>query len=273
MNRHLVAVWCAVVVVAMATEMEVEVLEGSGKLYNGLPKKDLPLVTQKGLSTMDQIGAENREFFGTNKKLIKRLSAPWKTKITKECCKYHRIPWFKLGFMGKEYKKKSKSDCTSLCNQYMACKSYSYSFKEKKCIWSPQAVTYDAEWRFYSKTTNQNGAPDGSYHMFPGMKFLEPTTDIEKNKSLQECQYSCTKELGCNSFSYSEPHKECARSGQKVGYTSEWEYYEKDMSHKGLDIFAEKHRKEAAQKDDLKKEYIHTIDKTRSRRPSIRRRR
>ena len=30
----------------------------------------------------------------------------------------------------------------------MTCKSFSYSFKHKKCIWSPQAVTYDANWRF-----------------------------------------------------------------------------------------------------------------------------
>ena len=39
------------------------------------------------------------------------------TFAAKECCQYNRIPWFKLGFMGKEYNRKSKSDCTSLCNQ------------------------------------------------------------------------------------------------------------------------------------------------------------
>jgi len=265
----LVVTWCLLLALSLATEVEetVEMASMAGteakKLYNGLPKQDLPVVVQKGISAMDQYDAENGEMVTMNKKLIKRLSAPWKTKIAKECCQYNRIPWFKLGFMGKEYNRKSKSDCTSLCNQYMTCKSFSYSFKHKKCIWSPQAVTYDANWRFYSKKLMKNGAPDGTYHMFPGMKFLEPTTDIEKNKSLQQCQYSCTKELGCNSFSFSPTFKECARSGQKVGYSDEWDYYEKDLNNKGMSVVLNAQAQESKLKSGLKREYIHNVDKIR----------
>merc|ERR1711970_599863 len=206
---------------------------------------------------------QNKEIMEENSKNLKRLSTPWKTSISAECCKYHRIPWFKLGFMGKEYKQKTKSECLILCNQYMACKSYSYNYAAKECIWSPQAVTYDSDWRFYSKKKNMKGVPDGTYHMFPGMKFLEPTTDIEKNKSLQECQYSCTKELGCNSFSYSEPLNQCARSGQAIGYSEEWEYYEKDLNSPSLETIQEKHNKENVMKTGAKREYLDLIDKVR----------
>ena len=86
-NRALVVVWCALLAVSMATEMEVgaEVvsMEGAqeGKLYNGLPKQDLPTPVQKGISVMDQFDSENDEMVKVNKKLIKRLSAPWKTKV------------------------------------------------------------------------------------------------------------------------------------------------------------------------------------------------
>jgi len=99
--------------------------------------------------------------------------------------------------------------------------------------------------------------------MFPGMKFLEPTTEIEDNKSLQECQYSCTKELGCNSFSFSEPLNQCARSGQAIGYSEEWEYYEKDLSGPSLDTFKEKHQKENKVKASAKADYMYQIDKVR----------
>lgn len=86
----------------------------------------------------------------------------------KDCCKYNRIPWFKLGFMGKEVKDQSKGDCQAICNKCactspynltltaspcsdVGCKSFSYSFKERLCIWAPEAVNYDQNWRFYSK--------------------------------------------------------------------------------------------------------------------------
>merc|ERR1712159_163737 len=256
----LVVTWCLLLALSLATEVEETVEMGSmagteaKKLYNGLPKQDLPVVVQKGISAMDQYDAENGEMVTMNKKLIKRLSAPWKTKIAKECCQYNRIPWFKLGFMGKEYNRKSKSDCTSLCNQYMTCKSFSYSFKHKKCIWSPQAVTYDANWRFYSKKLMKNGAPDGTYHMFPGMKFLEPTTDIEKNKSLQQCQYSCTKELGCNSFSFSPTFKECARSGLKREYIHNVDKIRREELAEGKKEHARKVDAEKTIKADNKEE-------------------
>lgn len=83
----LVVTWCLLLAVSLATEVEETVEMGSmagteaKKLYNGLPKQDLPVVVQKGISAMDQYDAENGEMMTMNKKLIKRLSAPWKTKI------------------------------------------------------------------------------------------------------------------------------------------------------------------------------------------------
>ena len=83
----LVVTWCLLLAVSLATEVEETVEMGSmagteaKKLYNGLPKQDLPVVVQKGISAMDQYDAENGEMVTMNKKLIKRLSAPWKTKI------------------------------------------------------------------------------------------------------------------------------------------------------------------------------------------------
>merc|ERR1711871_157495 len=266
MRATLLGVWLAVIAVAISTE--VEEAEGAasteGKLYEGIPKDDLPKMTIQGIRNMDLWKIANDDAIATNNKLEKRLSTPWKTKAAKDCCAYHKIPWFKLGFMGKRAAGKSKSGCKALCNQYMACKSFSYNFNEKDCIWSPQSVTYDQDWRFYSKKKDLDGKPDGTYHMFPGMKFLEPTTDVEKDKSLQECMYGCTQELGCNSFSYSEPLAECARSGQEIGYSEHWHYWEKDEGLKKPE-WVEKHEKENEEKDKLKKDYINDIDRTRTR--------
>merc|ERR1711871_217642 len=265
MRATLLGVWLAVIAVAISTE--VEEAEGAasteGKLYEGIPKDDLPKMTIQGIRNMDLWKIANDDAVATNNKLEKRLSTPWKTKAAKDCCAYHKIPWFKLGFMGKRAAGKSKSGCKALCNQYMACKSFSYNFNEKDCIWSPQSVTYDQDWRFYSKKKDLDGKPDGTYHMFPGMKFLEPTTDVEKDKSLQECMYGCTQELGCNSFSYSEPLAECARSGQEIGYSEHWQYFEKDLSDRKKPSWKEKHDKENEMKDKLKKDYMNDIDKHR----------
>jgi len=267
----ILVIWIAIIAVAMTTEVEdadsitsqESATAASAKLYNGLPKDALPKMAIQGIRNLDLWKMANDDAVTTNNKLMKRLSTPWKTKMSKECCKYHRIPWFKLGFMGKRYKNKSKSGCKSLCNQFVGCKSYSYNINEKECIWSPQAVTYDQDWRFYSKATTLNGVVDGTYHMFPGMKFLEPTTDVEKGKSLQECMYSCTQELGCNSFSYSEPRTECARSGQAIGYEENWQYYEKQVPQ-ASPVWKEKHDKENDMKDRLKKDYMNDIDARRT---------
>merc|ERR1712070_94080 len=255
---------------AIATEVEDtdEVVRlaaaGEGKLYNGIPKEDLPPLTLQGIRSMDLWDNANNDAIRQNNKLLKRLSAPWKTKMSKNCCKYHRIPWFKLGFLGKKHKNKSRGGCQSLCNKYIGCKSFSYNFDKKMCIWSPQAVTYDQDWRFYSKKTNLQGKPDGTYHMFPGMKYLEPTSNIEKDVSLQQCMYSCTKELGCNAFSYSEPRTECARSGSAIGYSEHRQYFEKDQSGTKKPTWVEKHEKENEIKDKLKKDYVNDIDRLRT---------
>lgn len=89
----LLGVWCLVVAVSMATELDsteqvvsLEVAEAkqgvsAGKLYNGLPKEDLPSVTQMGLRNLGLWKQANSEAKDTNNRLLKRLSTPWKTKI------------------------------------------------------------------------------------------------------------------------------------------------------------------------------------------------
>merc|ERR1712010_381900 len=88
---------------------------------------DLPPLTKQGLNNIDVAKMANKDLQTTNNKLRKIISVPWETKISKDCCNYNRIPWFKFAFMGRTYLKKSRGDCQSICNKYMGCKSYSYN--------------------------------------------------------------------------------------------------------------------------------------------------
>merc|ERR1711871_1771293 len=225
------------------------------------PIDKLPPIVSAGLTNMGEWADANKALEKTNNKLRKRLSVPWETKLSKDCCDYHEIPWFRFGYMGKTFKNKSKGDCETMCNQYIGCKSFSYNYKDKECVWSSQKPTYSADWRFYSKITDLHGKPNGKYHMFPGMKFLEPSKDIKHKISLEQCQYACTKDLGCKSFSYSQPKLECSTGETNVGYSESWQFFEKDLSKMRKPGFTEKHEKENAQKEEAKRNYIFDIDK------------
>merc|ERR1711988_1132210 len=255
--------WLIVLVTVLPTEVggEEEAVSLDAPDESKYAEKYPPVVV-KGLRNVKEWERENKQLEATNNRLRKRLSVPWKTKLSKDCCKYSEIPWFKFGFMGKRYTNKSAGDCRALCNQYIGCKSYSYRYKDRTCIYSSDAVTYDSDWRFYSKKYDNKGKPVGTYHMFPGMKFLQPFTKVE-TKSLPECKYACTKDLGCGSFSYDTTQNKCSVSGSKIGYAPDFHYYEKDLSNLKKPGFKEKHDKENAAKETLKEEYMHNIDKAR----------
>merc|ERR1711981_1450869 len=97
---------------------------------------------------------------------------------------------------------------------------------------------------------------------FPGMKFLQPFKETKK-MSKPQCEYACTKDLGCGSFSYDNTNNMCAISGGKVSYAPDFHYYEKDLSNLKKPGYEEKHEKENAAKEVLKENYVHEIDKTR----------
>ena len=61
---------------------EVATMDSGRKLFDGLPKEDLPILTQKGLSVMDQMALANSEVMDESSKNLKRLSTPWKTDIS-----------------------------------------------------------------------------------------------------------------------------------------------------------------------------------------------
>jgi len=257
----LFAVWIAIVAVSLAME-ETVATETLG-LEAGDPT-DLPVLTKRGLSNIDVAKTANKDLQATNNKLRKMISVPWETKISKDCCKYNRIPWFKFAFMGRTYMKKSRGDCQSICNKYMGCKSYSYNYKEKKCIYSSESLQYDQNWRFYSKKHTTKGKATGKYNMFPGMKFIDPSMEIRKGESAAECKYSCTKDAGCGSFSYSPTLLKCATSGKQIGYGAGWQYYEKDLSNL-VSPWKREQIEENSEKAKLKKSYLTDIKHIRKR--------
>merc|ERR1711966_649290 len=171
----------------------------------------LPPMTKQGLEQMNLYKEANEELTGTNNKLRKQVGRGWETTIGKECCKYNKIPWFKFGFMGKTYTKKSRGDCESLCNRYLGCLSYSFNMKTKTCIYSSASLQYDDNWRFESKKVEENGKKTANYDAFPGLKFLEPTVPILTNQTLETCKYSCTKDFGCSGFSFSNVKDACSK--------------------------------------------------------------
>merc|ERR1712072_383506 len=286
-TRALGLFWLIVVATMMSVEVGAE--EEAVSLGAATPSEDKykPVynkITNVGLTNINEWKSENEQLEKTNNKLRTRLSTPWKTKVAKDCCKYHEIPWFKFGFLGRTYKNKSKGECRALCNQYLGCRSYSYRFKDKTCIYSAAAVSYDSDWSFYSKKYSKPGGghkglftkqknfkkhyhegkprQTGTYHMFPGMKFLQPFKETKK-MSKPQCEYACTKDLGCGSFSYDNTNNMCAISGGKVSYAPDFHYYEKDLSNLKKPGYEEKHEKENAAKEVLKENYVHEIDKTR----------
>merc|ERR1712072_487896 len=258
-RRVLPCLWLVVLATGMTSELHAA--EETLSLGKTDPIDKLPPMVNAGLTNMGEWADANKALEKTNNKLRKRLSVPWETKLSKDCCDYHEIPWFRFGYMGKTFKNKSKGECETMCNQYIGCKSFSYNFKDKECVWSSQKPTYSADWRFYSKITNLQGKPNGKYHMFPGMKFLEPSKDIKHKISLQQCQYACTKDLGCKSFSYSQSKLECSTGETNVGYSESWQFFEKDLSKFKKPGFTEKHEKENTQKEETKRNYMFDIDK------------
>merc|ERR1711968_369205 len=54
------------------------------------------------------------------------------------------------------------------------------------------------------------------------------------------------------------------RSGQAIGYSEKWQYFEKDISSRKKPAWLEKHDKENELKDKLKKDYMNDIDRVRS---------
>jgi len=85
----LVVVCTTVLLTSLNAEMaeaaevtEVATMDSGRKLFDGLPKEDLPILTQKGLSVMDQMALANSEVMDESSKNLKRLSTPWKTDIS-----------------------------------------------------------------------------------------------------------------------------------------------------------------------------------------------
>ena len=86
----ILVIWIAIIAVAMTTEVEdadsitsqESATAASAKLYNGLPKDALPKMAIQGIRNLDLWKMANDDAVTTNNKLMKRLSTPWKTKMS-----------------------------------------------------------------------------------------------------------------------------------------------------------------------------------------------
>jgi len=207
---------------------------------------------QQALHILDAYKAANAKHAATEKVLRNKLMNPPEKA---EGVSYNAIPGYKYSYLGRTMHGKSRASCESLCNTYGACKSYSYNDKTRTCVWSMSQLKYDPDFRMYAKKSAPVGNPEELYAELPGMLMQDKVKGRVKGISKPECKYSCTKDVGCKTFSYSESKSECLTSGVPLHYTADFTYYEKNVPL-GPPDWKKKHAKENAGKEQLKERWI-----------------
>jgi len=116
-------------------------------------------------------------------------------------------------------------------------------------------LKYDPDFRMYAKKAAPVGNPEELYAELPGMLMQDKVKGRTKGISKPECKYSCTKDVGCKTFSYSETKSECLTSGVPLHYTADFTYYEKNVPL-GPPDWKKQHAKENSGKEALKERWI-----------------
>jgi len=142
---------------------------------------------------------------------------------------YSKVPWFALKANSLTHRKFTYDDCQLYCTTYISCRSFSYNVHGQLCISSESSMAYDPNFVFYTKKVDVAGKSLSTYESFAGLKFEVSAEVASRGRSFEECEYICTRaKQGCSGFSYSEADNVCIRTAEKLHYSPDYDYYEKN---------------------------------------------
>lgn len=138
---------------------------------------------------------------------------------------YHRIPGLILTTNSRKVPRvTSVGQCQDECNRQPLCKSYSFEPKKNGCIWSSDNLTYDPDFVLALKPTEG----DGDYEELPGMTFHATGWMRSEGKDKSACKQLCQQGAHCRAFAWRKRDNLCMLTGESIGISDSWDYYEKD---------------------------------------------
>merc|ERR1711988_1500418 len=121
---------------------------------------------------------------------------------------------------------RSRRGCELICARAPTCKSYSYRAKDKTCVVSQDALTYDPDFVFNAKA--EHSTTPNVYHTFEGLTYRTTGWLKSTGKKFDECKELCSKAASCKAFSYRKHDRTCMLSNSGIEYKADFSYYEKN---------------------------------------------
>merc|ERR1712100_936591 len=144
---------------------------------------------------------------------------------------FNNIPSFMYAEDSKKEFGVSRDECEGQCKADSDCISYSFKASTEECVKSRSCIQYDLEYIMYArKAETVEGA--AAFRTLGNMKFMVMNKDDQKVASFpgiseSNCAANCGKNPKCVSYAYRHRDEMCLTSAQAIGYSGDWQYYEK----------------------------------------------